>query len=262
MGPGNVPLRSTFLLAGAFCNANSASRFRALDMALLKSLVVLSAWSLVEGLAPGDCAFVGIYSDDDDFALVLMEDVDGESISLTEGSPADADFHIDHWAAAKHYVSDSKKGSVLKRSDFQTDSASFLAPMALSAFKGSAESPTVLCSIILESRPVARKLQSVVMLSSMETAEYSGPTSGSKMELLEEISKSTNWLQSQRRLTDFSIASGNATTVTVTTTVTESTESTESTETESSTEESNEENGAAGAGSMVLGAFMVLAAMA
>ena len=80
MGPGNVPLRSTFLLAGAFCNANSASRFRALDMALLKSLVVLSAWSLVEGLAPGDCAFVGIYGDDDDFALVLMEDVDGESI--------------------------------------------------------------------------------------------------------------------------------------------------------------------------------------
>lgn len=82
------------------------------------------------------------------------------------------------------------------------------------------------------------------MLSSMETAEYSGPTSGSKMELLEEISKSTNWLQSQRRLTEFSIASGNATTVTVTTTMTESTESTE---TESSTEESNEENGAAGA---------------
>ena len=140
-------------------------------MALLKSLVVLSAWSLVEGLAPGDCAFVGIYSDDD-FALVLMEDVDGESISLAEGSPADADFHVDHWAAAKHYVSDSKKGSVLRRSDFQTDDASFLTPMALSAFKSSAESPTVLCSIILESRPVARKLQSVVMLSSMETAEY------------------------------------------------------------------------------------------
>ena len=228
-------------------------------MALLKPLVVLSAWSLVEGLAPGDCAFVGIYGDDDDFALVLMEDVDGESISLAEGSPADADFHVDHWAAAKHYVSDSKKGSVLRRSDFQTDDASFLAPMALSAFKSPAESPTVLCSIILESRPVARKLQSVVMLSSMETAEYSGPTSGSKMELLEEISKPTNWLQSQRRLTEFSIASGNATTVTVTTTMTESTESTE---TESSTEESNEENGAAGAGSMVLGAFMVLAAMA
>ena len=127
---------------------------------------------------PGDCAFVGIYGDYDDFALVLMEDVDGESISLVEGSPADADFHVDHWAAAKHYVSDSKKGSVLRRSDFQTDDASFLAPMALSAFKSPAESPTVLCSIILESRPVARKLQSVVMLSSMETAEYSGPTSG------------------------------------------------------------------------------------
>ena len=185
-------------------------------MALLKSFVVLSAWSLAEALAPGDCAFVGIYGDNDDFALVLMEDADGESISLTEGSPSDADFHIDHWATAKHYVSDFTRGSVLKRSDFQTDTASFLAPTALSAFKGSAESPTVLCSIILESRPVARKLQSVVMLSSMETAEYSGPTSGSKMELLEEINKPSNWLQSQRRLQAFSIASGNATTVTVT----------------------------------------------
>lgn len=148
----------------------------------------------------------------------------------------------------------------MKKTDFETDSASFLAPMALSAFKGSAESPTVLCSIVLESRPVARKL-SVVMLSSMETAEYSGPTSGSKMELLEEISKPTNWLQAQRRLTGFSIASGNATTVTVTTTMTESTESTEST-TEETTEEPNEENGAPSAGTMVIGTFMLLAAMA
>ena len=124
--------------SSAFCNSNSASPgFGApLEMALLKSLVVLSAWRLVEGLAPGDCAFVGIYGDDDDFALVLMEDVNAESISLTEGSPADADFHIDQWAAAKHYVSDFKKGSVLKKTDFETDSASFLAPMALSAFHG------------------------------------------------------------------------------------------------------------------------------
>ena len=42
--------------------------------------------------APGDCAFVGIYGDQDDFALVLMEDTNGESISLTEGLPSEKHF--------------------------------------------------------------------------------------------------------------------------------------------------------------------------
>ena len=220
-------------------------------MAFLKSLIALSAWRVVEGLAPGDCAFVGIYGDNDDFALVLMEDADGEKISLTEGSPADADFHVDHWAAAKHYVSDAKRGSVLKKSDFHTDSF-FTAPMALTAFTGNADSPTVLCSIVMEEghKPVARQLDdaSVVMLgslSALDTLEYSGPTKGSKAELLEKIAQPTNWLPAHRRLAGFSIASGNATTtMTATTTMV------------------NNDDGpasfAAGTGSVILGAFMVL----
>ena len=42
--------------------------------------------------SPGDCAFVGIYGDQDDFALVLMEDANGETISLTEGLPSEKNF--------------------------------------------------------------------------------------------------------------------------------------------------------------------------
>ena len=35
---------------------------------------------------------MGIYGDQDDFALVLMEDANGESISLTEGLPSEKHF--------------------------------------------------------------------------------------------------------------------------------------------------------------------------
>ena len=199
---------------------------KVLAVLTMMSLLLVSIWSFITvdgALAPGDCAFVGVYGDEDDFALVLLEDAQGESIFVTEGSPDDSHFTVGHWAAAKAHVADSKRGSVLRKADFQASHTSFLAPVALSAFKGSPESPTVLCSINLEASKVARKLQdvSMVLLSSMETAEYAGPTQGSKEGLLEEITQPTNWLHTHRQLADFSIASVNATvTATMTTTMT------------------------------------------
>lgn len=56
---------------------------------------------------------------------------------------------------------------------------SLVAPLALTAFKGSAESPEVLCSINLDGQAGARE-ENTVMLGSTETAEYAGSTSGSK----------------------------------------------------------------------------------
>eukprot|EP00490_Sorites_sp_Unknown_P020400 CAMPEP_0114696844 /NCGR_PEP_ID=MMETSP0191-20121206/73048_1 /TAXON_ID=126664 /ORGANISM="Sorites sp." /LENGTH=42 /DNA_ID= /DNA_START= /DNA_END= /DNA_ORIENTATION= len=41
-------------------------------MALKLLLTCQLGWAAA--LAPGDCAFVGIYGDQDDFALVLLED--------------------------------------------------------------------------------------------------------------------------------------------------------------------------------------------
>ena len=194
---------------------------------MMKLLLLIWSFISVDGtLAPGDCAFVGIYGNEDDFALVLLEDAAGENIYVTEGSP-DSDFTVEHWAAAKAHVSDAKRGSILKKADFQTGTTSFLAPVALSAFKGNPQSPTVLCSINLEASKMSRKLQdvSMVLLNSMETAEYAGPTHGSKEALQEEIAQPSNWLHAHRQLADFSIASGNATvtstmTATMTTTMT------------------------------------------
>ena len=191
---------------------------------MMKLLLLIWSFISVDGtLAPGDCAFVGIYGNEDDFSLVLLEDAAGEDIFVAEGSP-DTDFAVEHWAAAKAHVSDAKRGSILKKADFQAGSTSFLAPVALSAFKGSPESPTVLCSINLEASKTARKLQdvSMVLLNSVETAEYAGPTHGSKEGLLEEIAQPSNWLHTHRQLAGhFSIASGNATvTATMTSTMT------------------------------------------
>ena len=35
-----------------------------------------------------DCAFVGIYGEQDDFAVVLLEDADGEELSISEDLPS------------------------------------------------------------------------------------------------------------------------------------------------------------------------------
>jgi len=210
---------------------------------MLKSAALLSclAVRLTAALAPGDCAFVGIYGDQDDFALVLMEDNEGETLFLTEELPRDHHFQVNKFAAAKSDVSSAKRGSVLRKADFDTDSSSFVAPTALTVFSGSAESPMALCSINLEAKPgtMARKLNeevSVVMLGLTETAQYAGSTSGSKDQLLEDISNPSNWLRDgHRKLAGFSIANGGGnmtetestsmmlgnTTVTVTTTMTD-----------------------------------------
>mmetsp|Transcript_76562 Transcript_76562/g.120708 ORF Transcript_76562/g.120708 Transcript_76562/m.120708 type:complete len:404 (-) Transcript_76562:115-1326(-) len=193
---------------------------------MLKSVALLSCLvRLTTALAPGDCAFVGIYGDQDDFALVLMEDNEGETLYLTEEFPRDNHFQVSKFAAAKSDVSSAKRGSVLRKADFDTDSSSFVAPTALTVFSGSAESPTALCSINLEAQPgtVARKLSeevSVVMLGLTETAQYAGSTSGSKDQLLEDISNPGNWLrEGHRKLAEFSIAKGDNMTETESTTM-------------------------------------------
>ena len=61
-------------------------------MAFLRSIFVAASCSFAASLKAGDCAFVGIYGEQDDFALVLMEDANGESISLTEGLPSEKHF--------------------------------------------------------------------------------------------------------------------------------------------------------------------------
>jgi len=191
-------------------------------MALLKSLALLTSFGVASALAPGDCAFVGIYGDQDDFALVLLEEAAGESLFLTEEFPKDTHFEVSKFVAAKKHVKDAARGAVLKKADFETDSASLVAPTTLTVFSGSATAPTVLCSINMEAKPgnVARKLNeevSVVMLGMTETAQYAGSTSGSKEELLEDISNPGNWLHdASRKLSGFSIAKGGNVTMTTT----------------------------------------------
>jgi len=191
----------------------------------LKSLLILSHLGLAASLTPGDCAFVGIYGDQDDFALVLMEDADGEVLSLTEEYPTNDHFKVSKSVVAKKHVGDAKRGAVLKKADFEADSASFVAPTALTVFTGSQEAPTPLCSINLEAKQgsVNRKLSeevSVVMLGLTETAQYAGSTSGSKEDLLEDISNPSNWLRdASRKLSGFSVAKGGNMTETESTTM-------------------------------------------
>ena len=73
-------------------------------LTMMKSLLLVSIWSFITvdgALAPGDCAFVGVYGNEDDFALVLLEDAQGESIFVTEGSPDDSHFTVGHWACCQ-----------------------------------------------------------------------------------------------------------------------------------------------------------------
>jgi len=182
----------------------------------MKSLLILCQLGLVASLAPGDCAFVGIYGSQDDFAVVLMEDAEGEVLRLTEEKPESAAFKANKFVAAKHHVNNAKRGTVLKKADFESDASSLVAPNALTLFTGSAMSPTILCSIDLESKQgtMAHKDEaSVVMLGPTDTAQYAGSTRGSKEELLDDIRNPGNWLHdaSPRKLAGFSIATVNAT---------------------------------------------------
>ena len=56
----------------------------------------------------GDCAFVGIYGEQDDFALVLLEDAEGDDLSVTEGLPSRS-FEVQKAYAAKEHVRDALK---------------------------------------------------------------------------------------------------------------------------------------------------------
>ncbi|CAK9100317.1 unnamed protein product, partial [Durusdinium trenchii] len=194
---------------------------------VLKFIAIIAQWGVAFSLAPGDCAFVGVYGEKDDFAILLMEDVDGESISVTDGSFKDKDFQAAQQAKAKKHVNDAVKGTVLRKSDFDTDSGSFAAPVSLTVFKGNPSSPTPLCGINLEGKPgntAVRRLGDEVALLNLgetETAEYAGPTSGSKDELLEGLTNPMNWLQDSRavrKLSGFTIASVQNTTTSMTTT--------------------------------------------
>jgi len=181
----------------------------------MKSLLILCQLGLVASLAPGDCAFVGIYGSQDDFAVVLMEDAEGEMLHLTDQTPESGDFKVSKFVAAKHHVSDAKRGTVLKKADFDSDASSLVAPAALTLFTGSPRAPTILCSIDLESTrgSFIKEEASVVMLGPTDTAQYAGSTSGSKEELLDDIRDPGNWLRdaSPRKLRGFSIATANAT---------------------------------------------------
>ena len=119
-------------------------------MAFQKSIAFLAlSFGVARSLAPGDCAFVGIYGEKDDFAILLTEDADGEKLSLTDGRFQDKDYVSSQRAHAKSHVKDAVQGTILRKSDFQTeDSWSFAAPLALTVFKGTSSSPTALCGLV------------------------------------------------------------------------------------------------------------------
>eukprot|EP00435_Cladocopium_sp_Y103_P076198 s2_g81.t1 len=180
---------------------------------LWKSLLLLHlglSWTVA--LEAGDCAFVGIYGDKDDFALVLLEDAD-EQIYLTEELVQSSwrKSPVSKFVEGKDKVKDAKRGTVLRKDDFVTSEASLVAPMAITAFSGSPSSPSILCSIRLNERPGARArmLQELNVVSvQSDTAEYVGATSGTKDELLTEIRDSNNWIDGTafRKLGGFTVA--------------------------------------------------------
>lgn len=212
-------------------------------------ILVLAQWAVAASLAPGDCAFVGIYGEKDDFAILLLEDADGERISLTDGTLKDKDFQAKQRAQAKEHVKDAVKGTVLRKSDFVTENGwSFAAPLALTVYKGSPSSPTPLCGVNLDGKAgnmAVRRLDEEVAalnLGETETAQYAGLMTGSKEELLDGITNPMNWLRDSavRQLSGFSIASGqNSTTLMTTTSMGGNT--TETTETTSSMDMTTEE---------------------
>lgn len=198
---------------------------------LLKSLFLAQVTYVASEIAPGDCAFVGIYGEQDDFAVVLLEDAEGDDLSISETLPSATNFEPRKAFKAKRHVMKAQRGSVLKRSDFSISSDDLMAPLSLTLLSGQ-KSPMALCSITLRSEGTAiQKGLHVMSLKATDTAEYSGSTDGKKEDLLEAISEESNWLQHvtlSRKL--FTIASGNAThTTTVTTTLLSTTATTTTT---------------------------------
>lgn len=178
----------------------------------MQSMVVLAQWGLASSLEAGDCAFVGAYGDKDDFALVLLEDAN-EQIYITDeilrhwrSTP------VGKWVEAKEQVKDAKRGAVLRKSDFQMQETSLIAPVALTAFKGSPASPEVLCSISMSGKGSAnsRLLNEANLIElDSDSAEYMGSTAGTKAELIENILDMSNWRNGlSRQLRGFTVAMG------------------------------------------------------
>jgi len=190
-------------------------------MAGLMKWLLLAPLRLTAALETGDCAFVGIYGDKDDFALVILEDAD-EQIFLTEETLEGRHHGVSKFVEGKSHVKDAERGTVLRREDFETSDASLLAPVAITAFSGSPSSPTVLCSISLSEKTgaSARMLQEMNGITiASDVAQYTGSTSGTKEQLLMDISDSRNWMQGAvlRKLGGFSVAMMGNTTGTMTT---------------------------------------------
>ncbi|CAK9073840.1 unnamed protein product, partial [Durusdinium trenchii] len=169
-------------------------------------------WGAAAAFSPGDCAFVGIYGDKDDFAVLLLEDVNGESLSLTDANFKDRDLKVDQWqwAEAKAHVKDAQKGTILRKWDFDTNSQNaFAAPVSLTVIKGSpgmTESPSVLCGINM-AQPQNRQLSTSngLELVEAETAEYVGPKFGTKEDLFQSMTDPSNWGRQSRQLSSFTV---------------------------------------------------------
>eukprot|EP00435_Cladocopium_sp_Y103_P076158 s2_g79.t1 len=174
-------------------------------------MVVLAQWSLASSLEAGDCAFVGAYGDKDDFALVLLEDADDQIYVTDEILPSHwRSTPVGKWVDAKEHVKDAKRGAVLRKSDFQMQETSLIAPVALTAFKGSPASPEVLCSISMAGKgSTSSRLLSEANLIELDSdsAEYMGSTAGTKAELIENILDMRNWRNGLgRQLGGFTVA--------------------------------------------------------
>ena len=100
-----------------------ASRFSAANMAL-RFVATLSQLALSAALNAGDCAFVGIYGEQDDFAVVLLENAAGDQVYVAEGF-GDKDWKASKKGAAKAWVQEAARGTVLRKKDFE---GAFVAP--------------------------------------------------------------------------------------------------------------------------------------
>ncbi|CAL1150494.1 unnamed protein product, partial [Cladocopium goreaui] len=139
-----------------------------------------------------------------------------------------APVEVGKWVEAKEQVKDAKRGAVLRKSDFQMQETcgflehfnnfcektdrSLIAPVALTAFKGSPASPEVLCSISMSGKGSAnsRLLNEANLIElDSDSAEYMGSTAGTKAELIENILDMSNWRNGlSRQLRGLTVAMG------------------------------------------------------
>jgi len=140
-----------------------------------------------------------------------LEDADDTAIFVTdEILPSWRSTPVGKWVEAKEQVKDAKRGAVLRKSDFDVQETSLIAPVALTAFKGSPAAPEVLCSISMSGGGAAHsRLLSEANLIELDSdsAEYVGSTAGTKAELIENILDMSNWrIGLSRQLRGFTVA--------------------------------------------------------